>query len=488
MTLAEDLRKSVIQSAVLGQLTERIDCKETLIKTLDSIEQRRKELVASKEMKKDKTLFPVDVEDSISDIPDTWKWVRLGSICQKIGAGSTPTGGKAVYVSEGIKFIREQNVHNRGLVLDEVAHIKQDIHNSMKGSQVRAKDLLLNITGASIGRNSLVPDDFDTANINQHVLIIRLVDERMRAYIHYCLMSPVIYSQMMDQQKGDKPGLSAQRVGGFMIPLPPIEEQNEIVKKLETVLPEIDAYEEDEKRLIDLQSNVSRKMTSSILQAAMQGKLTEQLPEDSNVDMFLSSIQEIREGLIKSKTIKRENCVEEIDLEDIPYDIPNTWRWARFADLCALISGSDLTPDRYNNNEKGIPYLTGASNIDSDGTIIINRWVEQPTSQAIRGDLLLTCKGTIGKMAVLEEEKVHIARQIMAVRPFGNVNREYIRYCIMNYINLLNSKAKSMIPGIERANVLNLLIPVPPIEEQQRIVNKLREILPLVDGLQEGIS
>lgn len=488
MVLAEDLRKSVIQSAVFGQLTDRIDCKESVEQTLSEIEENRKRLVIAKEMKKDKTLFPSDEDEPIADIPDTWKWVRLGSICKKIGAGSTPTGGKAVYVSKGVKFIREQNVHNDGLVLDDVAYIKIETHESMKGSQVNAKDLLLNITGASIGRNSLVPDDFDFANINQHVLIIRLVDDRMREYIHYCLMSPMIYAQMMEKQKGDKPGLSAQRVGGFMIPLPPIDEQKAIVKKLEAVLPEIDEFKADEKRLFDLQSNIARQMTSSIIQAAMQGKLTEQLPEDTSVDEFIESITLIKEGLIKEKKIKKESCVEEIDLSVLPYDIPSAWKWSRFADLCALISGSDLKPECYNDKEKGIPYLTGASNIDVDGTVIINRWVEQPKSIAVYGDLLLTCKGTIGKMAFLKEERVHIARQIMAVRPLGNMNKEYIRFCLMNYINLLNSKAKSMIPGIERANVLNLLIPVPSVEEQERIVDKLKEILPLVDGLQEGIS
>lgn len=488
MVLAEELRKSVIQSAVFGQLTERVDYGEPVEQTLSDIKEIRKKLVEEKRMKKDKTLFPSEDDEAIADIPDTWKWVHLGSICKKIGAGSTPTGGKAVYVSDGIKFIREQNVHNNGLVLDDVAFIKKETHESMKGSQVKAKDLLLNITGASIGRNSLVPDDFDTANINQHVLIIRLVDDRMRAYIHYCLMSPMIYAQMMEKQKGDKPGLSAQRVGGFMIPLPPIEEQKAIVKKLEMVLPEIDRFEADEKSLIDLQSNITRQMTSSILQAAMQGKLTEQLPEDSSVDDFIESITTIRERMIREKKLKKESCVEEIDFSDLPYDIPVTWKWARFADLCALISGSDLKPDCYNDKGKGIPYITGASNIDGDGAVIINRWVEQPRSIAVYGDLLLTCKGTIGKMAFLKEERVHIARQIMAVRPLGNMNKEYIRYSLMNYINLLNSKAKSMIPGIERANVLNLLIPVPSVEEQARIVDKLKEILPLVDDLQEGIS
>lgn len=486
MILADGLRKSVLQSAMLGQLTNRLEDCEDIEETLGNIQKTRTELVASKEMKKDKTLFPVMKDEASLEIPDSWRWVQLGSICKKIGAGSTPTGGKAVYVARGIKFIREQNVHNDGLALEDVAYIKSEMHASMKGSQVKPNDILLNITGASIGRNSLVPLDFDTANINQHVLIIRLVDDRMAEYVHYCLMSPIIYSQMLDKQKGDKPGLSAQRVGEFLIPLPPVQEQSMIVEKIKRILPEIDAYAKDEMELVNLNNSIARKMTSSIIQAAMQGKMTEQKESDSSVEAFMDDVTAIKASLIKAKIIKKESCVEKIDWTDLPYDIPKNWRWARFADMCALISGSDLEQKYYNTKGIGLPYLTGASNIDANGQVIITRWVENPKSIALKGDLLLTCKGTIGKMAVLDEEKVHIARQIMAIRPFGNVNKEYIMFCVKNYINLLNSKAKSMIPGIERRNVLNLLIPVPPIEEQERIVKKLNEILPLVEELQEA--
>ena len=118
-----------------------------------------------------------------------------------------------------------------------------------------------------------------------------------------------------------------------------------------------------------------------------------------------------------------------------------------------------------------------------NGEIIINRWTETPKSMAKKGDLLLTCKGTIGKMAFLNEEKVHIARQIMAIQPYGDINKKYLYYCILNYVFYLKSKAKSMIPGIDRELVLNLPIPLPPIEEQQRIVDKLNQILPLCDEL-----
>lgn len=153
--------------------------------------------------------------------------------------------------------------------------------------------------------------------------------------------------------------------------------------------------------------------------------------------------------------------------------------------MCELISGSDLKPEKYNDKGQGIPYITGASNIDDNGALIINRWVLEPNNIAVQGDLLITCKGTVGKMAVLREEQVHIARQIMAVRVFSEMSRDYIQLCLMNYVSLLNRKAKSMIPGIDRKNVLKLLIPLPPIQEQKRIVEKLGQILPHIIEIKE---
>lgn len=142
-----------------------------------------------------------------------------------------------MYVTQGIKFLREQNVHNSGLLMEGIVFISEQTNDSMRGSQVQAKDILVNITGASIGRNALVPDDFDIANVNQHVLIVRLIDDRLRHYIHLCLQSPLIFNQMMGKQMGDKPGLSATKVANFVIPIPPLSEQQRIVAKLQSILP-----------------------------------------------------------------------------------------------------------------------------------------------------------------------------------------------------------------------------------------------------------
>lgn len=241
-----NLRDSILQAAVMGQLTEHNRQEESL-DLADEILRTKRDLLAGKLINRDNSCKtqPIDQDsEDLPEIPSNWTWVRLGDLCSKIGAGSTPAGGSKVYVNSGVKFLREQNVYNSGLTMEGLVYIPKSINESMKGSQVQAKDILVNITGASIGRNALVPDDFELANVNQHVLIVRLIDDRLRHYIHLCLQSPHIFNQMMDKQMGDKPGLSATKVANFIIPLPPLSEQMSIVDCLNSILPKCDALEE----------------------------------------------------------------------------------------------------------------------------------------------------------------------------------------------------------------------------------------------------
>ena len=259
-----------------------------------------------------------------------------------------------------------------------------------------------------------------------------------------------------------------------------MEEQQRIVDRVNELMVKIDEYEKVEKELIALEQRFPDDMKNALLQAAMQGKLTEQLDSDSSVDEMLEAIKEEKKQLIKEKMIKKEKALPPIEEDEIPFDIPQNWRWERLGDLIVLLSGQDLSSDKYFEEDIGIPYLTGASNFQN-GDLIINRYTNKATSIAHKGDLLITCKGTIGEMAFLNLEKAHIARQIMSVSALGNVNLNYIKVCFSNFIWKLKANAKSIIPGIDRKTVLNLPISLPPIEEQQRIVEKLEQLLPLCE-------
>ena len=223
------------------------------------------------------------------------------------------------------------------------------------------------------------------------------------------------------------------------------------------------------------------KLRKSVLQSAIQGKLTEQLATDDNVEDLLQAIKKEKELLIKEKKIKKQKPLPKITEDEIPFAIPENWKWVRLGEVIELISGRDLVKDKYNNNCEGIPYITGASNFNNNN-LIIDRWTNEATSIAIKNDILLTCKGTIGEIAVLKENKVHIARQIMSIRLLqGNI--EYIKWYIISQIDKLKSMGKSIIPGISREMILNYLIPLPPLAEQKRIVEKLDNVLANIDEL-----
>ncbi len=221
-----------------------------------------------------------------------------------------------------------------------------------------------------------------------------------------------------------------------------------------------------------------QELKNSILQLAIQGKLVEQRPEEGAAEELYQQIQQEKKRLIKEGKIKKEKPFPEITENEKIFDIPEGWKWIRFSDVITLLSGSDLSPDKYNSNYSGIPYITGASNIDNN-KLTINRWTNWPNNIAKRGDLLLTCKGTVGKTYILHEDEVHIARQIMSITPIM-INVLYVKYYIEGQIQFLKSKAKSMIPGIERDNILRLCFPLPPLAEQKRIVTKIEELLPLI--------
>ena len=241
-----------------------------------------------------------------------------------------------------------------------------------------------------------------------------------------------------------------------------------------------------------------KQLKNSILQWAIQGKLVPQDPNDEPASVLLDKIRQEKERLIKEKKIKRDKnasiiyrgednsyyekitatgevkCID----EEVPFEIPQGWEWCRMRDVIQLLSGRDLEPSMYNSSQKGIPYITGASNFTNEN-LIVNRWTQTPVTVSEEGDLLITCKGTIGTMAFNNIGSIHIARQIMAIHS-KDVDLHYLKLYFELNIGKLESQANSLIPGISREVVLNSLVPIPPLQEQIKIVEKSNSLMPLV--------
>ena len=223
----------------------------------------------------------------------------------------------------------------------------------------------------------------------------------------------------------------------------------------------------------------TKALRSRVLDLAIRGKLTEQLESDGTAEELYQQIQ------TEKPKLKKEKPLPPIKSDETPFEIPSNWKWIKFSNIIALQSGQDLTKDEYNDKSAGIPYMTGASNYNDDGSLIINRWTETPKALAENGDILLSCKGTVGKIAILSIDKVHIARQIMGIRVFIADN-SYVSLFVKSAVNGIIAASKGLIPGIERKDVLNLNIPLPPLAEQKRIVERVEEIFRLLDTIDEA--
>ena len=241
------------------------------------------------------------------------------------------------------------------------------------------------------------------------------------------------------------------------------------------------------------------QLKNSILQEAIEGRLVPQDPPDEPAAVLLQRIREEKAKLVKEKKIKKdknesiiyrnadghwmerfedkkrpEECID----DEIPFEIPETWEWCRTSNIIELLSGRDLSPQQYNDNREGIPYITGASNF-TNKELIVNRWTNNPVTISNKGDLLITCKGTIGTMAINNIGDVHIARQVMAIK--SHIFLPFVGLYLQNQVPSLIKKSVSMIPGISREDILSSLFPLPPLSEQHRIVSRIEEIMPKVE-------
>lgn len=172
---------------------------------------------------------------------------------------------------------------------------------------------------------------------------------------------------------------------------------------------------------------------------------------------------------------------------DIPFDLPEDWEFVRLKEIWELISGRDLSPSEYNADGIGIPYITGASNF-SNGKVELVRWTASPQVLTEIGDLLLTCKGTIGEMAFNDFGSGHIARQIMVIRNIYDLNSKYLELCMEFYIQKIKESAKGLIPGISREDILNLILPIPPEQYQTQVVHQVEKINRILSSIEKSLN
>jgi type I restriction enzyme S subunit len=244
------------------------------------------------------------------NIDSPWQLARLSAFTQKIGSGVTPKGGSSVYVSGGIPFIRSQNVADDRLDLSDVAFIDPETHSEMTSSHVRSHDVLLNITGASIGRSCVVPPDFVEGNVNQHVCIIRPIECLDPYFLQFYLSSDLGQKQIdLCQAGGNRQGLNYDQIGRFKIPLPPLSLQHAIVRVLST-------WDRGIRQLSDLIA-AKLRFKQGLMQQLLTGKRRFKEFRDDWKSMRIGDVAEVRFSGIDKKTLDGETPVRLCNYLDV---------------------------------------------------------------------------------------------------------------------------------------------------------------------------
>ncbi|WP_413998134.1 restriction endonuclease subunit S [Flavobacterium sp. W1B] len=309
-------------------------------------------------------------------------------------------------------------------------------------------------------------------------------------WIFYFFRKNNFYLKLENLAKGvGSKRIQPEKLFNLDIYVPSKEEQRKILDKIKIV-------EFENQKLLkefNLQKDNIYKLRKSILLDGVQGKLTEDWrvynPHIESASSLLKEIKTVRNILINEQKTKSEKALPIISKDEISFLIPDKWVWCRLGDIINLKSGQDLKPHEYSDTTKiGLPYITGASNLQSE-KVIIKRWTNNPKSIAYNGDLLITCKGSgVGKMGWLEVESAHVARQIMAIKTLKREMISYVKIILDLNVNEFKNKATGLIPGIDRKTILETIVSLPPLKEQNIIIERVNKLQNFSDKIEKELS
>ncbi len=427
------------------------------------------------------------------EIPDTWRMVKLNSILAFVDyRGKTPNK-----IEKGIFLITASNIKKGYMDYTRKEYISEKEYKVRQSRGITSKGDLLFTTEAPLGNAALC--DLDITSCGQRIITMqKYCDNTVCLELFmYFILSPAFQNELQDNCTGiTAKGIKADKLKHLLIPFPPIEEQQRIVDKINKIMPKIDEYEKIEKELEALKKEFPTNMKDALLQAAMQGKLTEQLESDSSVDELLVAIKEEKKELIAQKKIKKEKPLSDIEEEENSFNIPENWRWVRLGNVGTLTRGSGIK--RNEVTETGFPcvrygelYTTYKTKFDV-AVSHISKELFDKSQKVNRNDILMALTGENNfdialALAYVGDETVAMGGDLTRWSNH-HMNPLYLVY-VLNSSYAIHKKSEmakgDIFVHISNDKLATILLPIPPIEEQNRIVERLDALLPLCEDLKE---
>ena len=515
----KQLKNSILQWAIQGKLVPQDPNDEPASVLLEKIRQEKERLIKEKKIKRDKNasiiyrgednsyyekiLATGEVkcidEEVPFEIPQGWEWCRLNDLYNFIDyRGATPHK-----LSKGIPLITAKNVKQGYLDYTVKDFISSEEYSNRLSRGVSHKGDILFTTEAPLGNVAIA--DLDVYSAGQRLITLQ-------AYIQcftnndmfmFFMLSPLFQELVMSYKTGTTvAGIKASKLKEVLIPTPPISEQSRIVKKIQTLLPFIEKYSRSQTLLNIFNTEIKDKLRKSFLQEAIRGKLVPQIAEDGTAQELLEQIKAEKQELVKEGKLKRSalndsvifrggdnkycekigKSVQCID-EEIPFEIPESWVWCKFQD----IANSELGKTMNKASDKGseVPYLCSI-NVYWDKVDLSNVKVapfsiaEKEKYLLQKGDLLICEGGEVGRCAIWSNDKtMYYQNALHRVRFYGNISSKFIQNVIRSYktMGIIDKNSKGMtIKHFTKTALNSLYIPLPPFQEQQRIVAQIEKL------------
>ncbi|HJG16282.1 MAG TPA: restriction endonuclease subunit S [Ligilactobacillus salivarius] len=478
----EQLKASILQYAMEGKLVKQDPNDEPASELLKKIEEKKSRLVKEGKIKKSRKLSAIPNDEKSFDIPNNWKWVRLGEI-GIITSGGTPRKAETSYWEDAdipwiTPAIMSKAQNNVFFDNDSVGKINQKGLNNSSAQLISANSIVVS-SRAPIGYINIVPFDYTT---NQGCKSISTFSEIDNKYIYYAIKFSV--PDMYKRASGTTfKEISGTRFGETVIPLPPLEEQKRIVVKIEKLMPLVDEYAESYNRLQKIDNEFEDKLKQSVLQYAMEGKLVKQNPNDEPASELIKKIENEKNELVKEGKISKLRKASPISDEEKAFRIPNNWKWVRLEEIAQLNTGTtpSIGKSRYEGNY--IPFIK-PGDISSKGINYNNFGLSKDGLRHGRlideNSLLTVCIGGSTGKTYYTDRAISCNQQINASTPYKGVSVMFLFYeMLSNHFQeeIHQHASGSATPIINKTKFGNLCLPLPPLEEQKRIVAKIEKIM-----------
>ncbi len=501
---AQQLKNSILQMAVQGKLVPQDPNDEPASVFVDQIRKEQERLIKEKIIKKEK--FTSAIEDYDEQLPSGWCYVKVGELTSLVTKQTGFDYSKRIKPNlsgtklDGmIPMIQTKNFKGKDFSFETDYYIPLSIAEEVPKIMLDSKCMLLSIVG-SIG-NIGIYEKKNIAMIGGAICKVKLLSEQLYDYLFYFFQSPYGQKEIQKNMKATaQVTITVQDVREIVVKMPPLAEQKRIVKKIEELLPYIDKYGVAETKLSALNTAFPEALKKSILQEAVQGKLVPQNPDDEPASVLLERIRAEKQALIKAGKIKKEKPLPPITEEEIPFEIPGSWCWCRLSDIVYFIGGYAYnSSDFIHKSRNQVLRLGNVKNdelkLSAKPVFITDELANETVGFKCRtDDILLTMTGTRLKRDYFftvriqsESPPLYINQRVGCLRAFDSNMAHWLTWILKSEAVLLQvfqyETGTANQGNLGAENILKTMIPLPPLAEQNRIVEKIEEIMPIISTI-----